>query len=81
MKTNENKTRYNEQVKSPHIEATQGNPIGRKESQELAKESEKHQLSLLGVLQKYQAHSHGVFAEDLAELCRLMFAASVSEPV
>jgi hypothetical protein len=31
---------------SPHIEADQSNPIGRKKSQEQAKESEIHLLSL-----------------------------------
>ena len=40
------------QGKGPHIEAGEGNPMGGKESQEQAKESETHRLPLLGGLTK-----------------------------
>jgi hypothetical protein len=55
------------QSKHLHIEAWQSNLIGRKESQEQAKESEIYPLLLLGVPQKHQANSHNIYAEDLVQ--------------
>jgi hypothetical protein len=52
------------QSKSPHIRG-QGNPEGGKESQEQAKESEIHPLSLFMAPQKHQPDNQILYAEDL----------------
>lgn len=69
------------QGKNPPIKAGRGNPIRGKECQVPAKDSEKHQLPLLGVPQNHQANnSCDVYAEDLGQThAGLVLAASVSE--
>ena len=49
--------------KSPNFESTQGSPMGEKESQEQAKESETHPLPFLGVPQNHRFYK--ICAEDL----------------
>lgn len=83
MRKEPNRTKQNiiRQDKGVYIKAGQSNPIGRKESQEQAKESVIHLLALLGVQQKHQANSHNsnnIHAEDMVQTqTGLVFAASV----
>lgn len=51
MTVKHDKKRYNKTRRSPHIEACQGNPIGRTEPQEQTKESETHLFPPIGVPQ------------------------------
>lgn len=57
------------QYKSPHIGSGQGNPIGGKESQQQAKESEIHLFPLLVGLQNTQLTATGMCRGTGTETC------------
>lgn len=66
--TQQDKARCHQTRQNPPIKAGRGNPIRGKECQVPAKDSEKHQLPLLGVPQNHQANnSCDVYAEDLGQ--------------
>lgn len=62
--TKQDKTKYTKASWKSHIHAEQDNPVGGKQFQEQAEESEKHLLSLLGALQNCQANNHNIYQVD-----------------